>query len=597
MYPELFKLGPVTVYTYGVLLAAAYLLGLRLAMSRAKSRGLDPNRTLDLGIAIIISALVGAKLLLLLVDFDRFRQNPGELFSIVRSGGVFYGGLIAAVAVAFWYMWRHKMPLWTTCDVFAPGIALGHAVGRLGCLMAGCCYGRPTNVPWAITFTNPEAAANVGTPLGVALHPTQLYESAAEALILVLLLCDREEGAARSRAARSGATWCSTASRGSSSSSSAATTAAPVRRRLDEPVHLARARAAGHRHADLPLAPYVRSAARRRAGRTAGFVVIPMREAALEVAPEQAGERLDRYLASVLPGHSRSQVQRLIEQGHVRVEGREARANLAVKAGDRIAVVIPAPAPATPEAQDIPLTVLYEDADLIVIDKPAGMVVHPAAGHASGTLVNALLHHVQDLSGVGGELRPGIVHRLDKGTSGVMVVAKHDKAHEELARQFEEREVEKEYIALVWGVVQAGRRIDLAIGRDPNNRQKMSSRARRARSAVTRITKAHHLRGVTLCHVAIATGRTHQIRVHLSAIGHAIVGDATYGGARARVAADLRPVLSLDRPFLHAYKLALKHPIDGRPMQWEAPLAPDLQRVLDELEALQGDMDVRSAEL
>ena len=175
-----------------------------------------------------------------------------------------------------------------------------------------------------------------------------------------------------------------------------------------------------------------------------------MREAALEVAADQAGERLDRYLASVLPGHSRSQVQRLIEQGHVRVEGREVRANLLIKAGDRIAVVVPAPSPATPEAEDIPLTVLYEDADLIVIDKPAGMVVHPAAGHASGTLVNALLHHVQDLSGVGGELRPGIVHRLDKGTSGVMVVAKHDKAHEELSRQFAAREVEKEYLALVW---------------------------------------------------------------------------------------------------------------------------------------------------
>jgi phosphatidylglycerol:prolipoprotein diacylglycerol transferase len=194
VYPELFKLGPVTVYTYGVLLAAAYLLGLKLAMVRAKARGLDPNRALDLGIAIIISALVGAKLLLLLVDFDRFRQNPSDLFSIVRSGGVFYGGLIAAVAVAFWYMWRHRMPLWTTCDVFAPGIALGHAVGRLGCLMAGCCYGRPTTVPWAITFTNPAAAANVGTPLGIALHPTQLYEAAAEALILVLLLVTEKKG-------------------------------------------------------------------------------------------------------------------------------------------------------------------------------------------------------------------------------------------------------------------------------------------------------------------------------------------------------------------------------------------------------------------
>ena len=194
MYPELFKLGPITVYTYGVLLAAAYLLGLRLAMSRAKSRGLDPNRTLDLGIAIIISALVGAKLLLLLVDFDTFRRNPAELFSIVRSAGVFYGGLIAAVAVAFWYMWRHKMPLWTTCDVFAPGVALGHAVGRLGCLMAGCCYGRETHVPWAITFTNPAAHDNVGTPLNVPLHPTQLYESAAEALILVLLLVTEKRG-------------------------------------------------------------------------------------------------------------------------------------------------------------------------------------------------------------------------------------------------------------------------------------------------------------------------------------------------------------------------------------------------------------------
>jgi len=188
VYPELLKLGPITVYTYGVLLAAAYLLGLKLAMTRAKSRGLDPNRALDLGIAIIVAALVGAKLLLVLVDFDKFRQNPAEILSVVRAGGVFYGGLIGAVAVAFWYMWRHRMPLWTTCDVFAPGIALGHAVGRLGCLMAGCCYGRETHVPWAITFTNPEAAANVGTPLGVPLHPTQLYESAAGLVIFIALL-------------------------------------------------------------------------------------------------------------------------------------------------------------------------------------------------------------------------------------------------------------------------------------------------------------------------------------------------------------------------------------------------------------------------
>jgi phosphatidylglycerol:prolipoprotein diacylglycerol transferase len=194
--PELFHLGPVTVYSYGVLLAAAYLLGLKLAMVRARARGLDATRMLDLGIYIIISALVGAKLLLLVVDFDQFRGNPAELLSLARSGGVFYGGLILAVLVAFWYMRRHRLPLWQTCDVFAPGIALGHAVGRLGCLAAGCCFGKPTSVAWAVTFTNPQAAANVGTPLHVPLHPTQLYESAAEAIVLVLLLATERKGRA-----------------------------------------------------------------------------------------------------------------------------------------------------------------------------------------------------------------------------------------------------------------------------------------------------------------------------------------------------------------------------------------------------------------
>jgi phosphatidylglycerol---prolipoprotein diacylglyceryl transferase len=196
VFPELFSLGPVTVYTYGVLLAAAYLLGLKLAMSRARARGLDATRMLDLGIYIIISALVGAKLLLLIVDFDQFRRDPAELLSLARSGGVFYGGLILAVAVAFWFMRKHHLPLWQTCDVFAPGIALGHAVGRFGCLAAGCCYGKPTTVPWAVTFTNPLAAANVGTPLNVPLHPTQIYESAAEALILLVLLATEKKGRA-----------------------------------------------------------------------------------------------------------------------------------------------------------------------------------------------------------------------------------------------------------------------------------------------------------------------------------------------------------------------------------------------------------------
>jgi 23S rRNA pseudouridine1911/1915/1917 synthase len=239
-----------------------------------------------------------------------------------------------------------------------------------------------------------------------------------------------------------------------------------------------------------------------------------------------------------------------------------------------------------PQPEPLPLPIRYQDSDVIVVDKPAGMVVHPAAGHAGGTLVNALLYHVDDLSGIGGEKRPGIVHRLDRGTSGLMVVAKHDKAHEELARQFHDREVEKAYLALVWGEVMAGKRIDAPIGRDPENRKKMSARARRTREAVTRIVRAEHFgRTLTLAQVAIYTGRTHQIRVHLSAIGHPIVGDSLYGGVHRRVPGDLRAVTHLERPFLHASQLAFSHPVDGRRMEFQSELPEDLQRVLDELRA------------
>src|SRR5438874_1062405 len=194
MYPRLFELGPITVYTYGVLLAAAYLLGLKLAMVRAKASDLDANRVLDLGIYIIISALIGAKLLLLVTDFRAFTADPRELLTLARSGGVFYGGLILAVIVALVYIRRVGLPLWTTCDVFAPGIALGHVIGRFGCLFAGCCYGKPTTKPWGITFTDTFAATYVGTPLGVPLHPTQLYEAGAEFLILILLLVTERRG-------------------------------------------------------------------------------------------------------------------------------------------------------------------------------------------------------------------------------------------------------------------------------------------------------------------------------------------------------------------------------------------------------------------
>jgi 23S rRNA pseudouridine1911/1915/1917 synthase len=288
----------------------------------------------------------------------------------------------------------------------------------------------------------------------------------------------------------------------------------------------------------------------------------------------------------VLPEHSRSQIQRLIKEGHVQVEGRAAKPNLAIKPGQAINVDLPDPIEPTPKPEEIPVPILYEDSDLLVVNKPAGMVVHPAAGHSSGTLVNALLHHVDDLSGIGGEKRPGIVHRLDRGTSGVMVVAKNDRAHEELSRQFHDRETEKDYIALVWGVVQAGRRINVPIGRDPADRKKMSARARRSREAVTRIVRTEHINpAVTLAQIAIHTGRTHQIRVHMNAIGHPIVGDALYGGVHRRVPPDVKAVLRLERPFLHAGRLAFKHPADGRRMEFISDLPDDLQQILDELRA------------
>jgi 23S rRNA pseudouridine1911/1915/1917 synthase len=296
---------------------------------------------------------------------------------------------------------------------------------------------------------------------------------------------------------------------------------------------------------------------------------------------DAVGDRLDRYLTGQIPDCSRSQIQRLIEGGHVtHSRYKKVKANNDIREGDVIGVDMPAPEPSTTQAEDIPLDILFNDADVVVLNKPAGMVVHPAAGNATGTLVNALLHHIKDLSGIGGEVRPGIVHRLDKGTSGVMVVAKNDDAHKELARQFHDREVEKEYVALTWGLVQQRKRINAAIGRDPKNRVKMSIRAGRARHAVTRVTWSRDLKGVTLIRVAIATGRTHQIRVHLNAIGHPIVGDALYGGVHRRVPHPLRAVTTLTRPFLHAERLAFTHPRTGERLEFTAPLPDDLESVL-----------------
>ena len=305
----------------------------------------------------------------------------------------------------------------------------------------------------------------------------------------------------------------------------------------------------------------------------------------VDVRDRDGAVRLDRLLAARLAGRTRSQLQRLIREGRARIGSKPGRPSSIVQAGDVVTLEIPPPRPAVPEAEAIPLTIVYEDADLIVVDKPAGMVVHPATGHARHTLVNALLHHVTDLSGIGGTLRPGIVHRLDRGTSGLIVVAKHDRSHSELARQFRSREVEKTYVVLVWGAVEAVQEIDLPIGRDPVDRKKISTRSRRPRAAVTRVLSAEQLDGATLLEVRIVTGRTHQIRVHLRAVGHPVVGDPDYGGVRRHLPPRLRAVQRLKRPFLHASRLAFSHPRDGRRLDLNCALPPDLTEIMASLRA------------
>ena len=289
---------------------------------------------------------------------------------------------------------------------------------------------------------------------------------------------------------------------------------------------------------------------------------------------DKGGTRLDVFLTERLPDVSRAAVQRLIKEGHVQVNNKAERASYHIEPGDSIQVTVPPPVPldATPEAMG--LQVIYEDSDIVVVNKPAGLAVHPAPGTTEHTLVNGLLAQVSDLSSIGGVERPGIVHRLDKDTSGVIIVAKNDVAHRELARQFESRETVKEYVALVRGYPQPSEGIiDAPVARDQNNRKRMAILPS-GRNAVTHYKTIVRLTGCTLLEVHPETGRTHQIRVHLAAVGHPIVGDSLYGG---------RSSIPLGRQFLHARKLTVHHPSTGHEMTFVAPLSPDLARVLRDL--------------
>jgi 23S rRNA pseudouridine1911/1915/1917 synthase len=301
------------------------------------------------------------------------------------------------------------------------------------------------------------------------------------------------------------------------------------------------------------------------------------RREALVVEPPEEGQRLDRLVAERLPELSRSYAQSLIDDGYVAVDGRTRKASYRVRAGETVAVLVPPPAPIDPEPEAIPLAIIYEDADVLVIDKPAGMVTHPAPGHEHGTVVNAVLAHAPEVH-INGSVRPGIVHRLDKDTSGLLIVAKHERAFALLAAQFQERRTVKRYIALVDGQIDPDEgTIDVPIGRDPRARQRMAA-IREGRAAISHFQVRERFVGYTLADVRIETGRTHQIRVHMAFIGHPVTGDVVYG--EPRVVARL----PLKRQFLHAAGLGITLP-NGEWHDFVAPLPPDLEETLTILRA------------
>jgi 23S rRNA pseudouridine1911/1915/1917 synthase len=315
------------------------------------------------------------------------------------------------------------------------------------------------------------------------------------------------------------------------------------------------------------------------------------------VGAPSAGTRLDLFLAATCSDLSRSRIQKLIAEGTVLVAGAPARRAHVVRAGEEISIEVPEPRRSVLEAEDIPLSILYEDEHLLAIDKPAGLVVHPAPGHASGTLVNALLHHVRDLAGVGGELRPGIVHRLDRDTSGVLLVAKTDRAHQLLSRQMRQRTLRKEYLALVAGVPKVRKgEVSLSVGRDPRDRKKMKAfRATeteqppgvRTARTLYEIEREWFALGLTLLRCRLVTGRTHQIRVHLSASGLPIVGDPVYGRPsyrRVRDAALKRRLAEFPRQALHAERVWFRHPATQEIVEIVAPIPADLAALFKEIE-------------
>ena len=300
-------------------------------------------------------------------------------------------------------------------------------------------------------------------------------------------------------------------------------------------------------------------------------------ERSFQVAKDEAGTRLDAWLQREVSEVSRSRWQALIKSGDVLLDGQRSKASARLRGGEQVFVSIPPAREIELKAEEIPLSILYEDEHLLVVDKAAGMVVHPAVGNWSGTLVHALLHHCRDLAGIGGELRPGIVHRLDKDTSGALVVAKTEPAMNALTAQFKRRETVKVYAALVWGLPAPARgTVETEIGRSAHDRKRMSVKSRRGRIATTHYRMLEVFKSSALMQIHIETGRTHQIRVHMAHIGHPVVGDKTYGGKVER-----RADCGAKRQMLHAQRLEFTHPATGDCMCIEAPLPEDMLAVIE----------------